>query len=346
MPLELVATAPRQPVVREYELGELPPDHVRIRTEFAAPKHGTEMAMYRSESSFNVGDWHADLALFTPREGAEEPAGFPMHLGNMAIGVITEVGSAVEAWQVGDRVFGHLPIREIQQVPATHLSRAPDGMSPEAIVYCDPAEFALGAVRDAQIRLGERVAIFGMGAIGLMAAQMAKLSGAEWVAVVDPLPIRREAALRHGADAAYDPTQVDVAYAIKTTLDRPGVDVAIESSGNYKALNEAIRCTHLGGRVAPLAFYCGDARGLFLGAEWHMNRLDMISTRSISDPNRDHPMWDSQRIKDCAFRLLEQGKLSVEGLVTPIVSIEEAAEAYRDIDEHPEKSIKMGVRFG
>ena len=103
--------------------------------------------------------------------------------------------------------------------------------------------------------------------------------------------------------------------------------------------------TSTSGRVAPLAFYCGEAQGLWLGEEWHMNRLDMVSTRACSDPNRDHPMWDDRRIIDTAFGLLREGALSVDGLVTPIVPMDEAAEAYREIDEHPERSIKMGVRF-
>jgi threonine dehydrogenase-like Zn-dependent dehydrogenase len=56
-------------------------------------------------------------------------------------------------------------------------------------------------------------------------------------------------------------------------------------------------------------------------------------------------MWDSPRITELAFRLLRDGQLTAEGLVTPIVTLDESAEAYRDIDLHPEKSIKLGVRF-
>lgn len=344
MPRELIAIGPRQPSIREYDDPPLTGDQVRLKTEFAAPKHGTELAIYRAESAFTRGEWRQDLAIFMPR-GAPKATSFPMHLGNMAIGLVTEVGEDVTQWKVGDRVFGHMPIRETQTVPETRLHAVPDGMSPEAIVYSDPAEFALGAVRDANIRLGDTVAVFGMGAIGLMAAQMARLSGAEWVAVIDPIAIRREAALSHGATVAYDPRELDVGLEIKTTLPRPGVDVAIEASGSYKALHEAIRCSHFGGRVVPLAFYCGDAQGLWLGDEWHLNRIDMISTRACSDPNRDHPMWDDRRIIDTAFRLLRDGQLAVDGLVTPIVSMDESADTYRDIDEHPERSIKVGVRF-
>jgi threonine dehydrogenase-like Zn-dependent dehydrogenase len=344
MPRELVAIAPHKPAIQAYDDPPLTGNEIRLRTEFAAPKHGTELAIYRGESAFTRGDWREDFAVFVPKETPQAPH-FPMRLGNMAVGIVTDVGPEVTQWKLGDRLFGHMPIRETQTVPETRLHAVPDGMAPEAIVYLDPAEFALGAVRDANIRLGDTVAVFGMGAIGLMAAQMARLSGAEWVAVIDPIPLRREAALKHGADAAYNPNDVDVALEIKTTLPRPGVDVAIEASGAYRALHEAIRCTHFGGRVVPLAFYCGDAKGLWLGEEWHMNRIDMISTRACSDPNRDHPMWDDRRIIDTAFRLLRDGKLGVEGLVTPIVAIDDSADAYRDIDEHPERSIKMGVRF-
>ena len=344
MPRELVAIAPHQPVLREYEDPPLTGDQIRLRTEFAAPKHGTELALYRGTSPFTRGEWRDDLALFVPK-GTPEAPHFPMHLGNMGVGVVAEIGPEATRWQPGDRLFGHLPIRETQTVSEDRLHAVPDGMVPEAIVYLDPAEFALAAVRDANIRLGDTVAIFGMGAIGLMAAQMARLSGAEWVAVIDPIPLRREAALKHGATVAHDPFELDVGLDIKTALPRPGVDVAIEASGSYAALHEAIRCTHFGGRVVPLAFYCGEAEGLRLGEEWHMNRIDMISTRACSDPNRDHPMWDDRRVVDTAFRLLRDGKLSAEGLVTPIVPIDEAAEAYREIDEHPERSIKMGVRF-
>ena len=216
MPKELVAVAPREPVVREYDLPELPDDHVRLQTQFAAPKHGTELAMYRGRSAFSRREWDGERWVSYARE-TEEPLGFPMPLGNMATGIVAEVGAAASRFRPGDRVFGHLPIREVHTVPEGHLQPAPEGMSPEAIAYWDPAEFALGAVRDANVRLGEHVAIFGMGAIGLMCVQMAKLSGAEWVTAIDPLPIRREAAARTGADEVYDPGEGDVGIATPRT---------------------------------------------------------------------------------------------------------------------------------
>ena len=71
----------------------------------------------------------------------------------------------------------------------------------------------------------------------------------------------------------------------------------------------------------------------------------MISTRDVSQPLPDHPLWDTQRLHTEAFALLREGRISVEGLVCPIVPFSESAEAYRDIDEVPEKSIKLGVVY-
>ncbi len=342
MPRELVAVGPRQPVIREYEEPPLGANEVRVVTEFSAPKHGTESGSYRGTSPFSGRRYDPELEIFVPHEG--EHQGFPVWLGNMSVGRVTETGPEVQRFGVGDRVFGHLPIRETHTVPEGRLHPMPENMTPEQVVYWDPAEFALGAVRDAAVRLGEVVALFGLGAIGFMVLQMARLSGAERVIAVDPLPNRRELALKHGADDVVDPKAADAGLEIKRMTGK-GVDVAIEASGSYRALHEAIRAAHLGGLVVPLAFYQGEAEGLRLGDEWHINRITMRSSRSISDPNRDHPMWDSARIKRVALELIRTKRVSVEGLVTPIVPFEESAEAYRMIDEHPEGCVKLGVRF-
>jgi threonine dehydrogenase-like Zn-dependent dehydrogenase len=345
MPRELVAIAPRQPVLREYDEPPLRPQQVRIRSEFSAPKHGTELGTYRGTSPFSVRRWDPEWSMFFPRE-EEAPASFPFRLGNMTVGVVTEAGEDAHRYRPGDRVFGHFPIRETHTVDETRIDGlVSEGMSPHAVVYWDPAEFALGAVRDAQIRLGERVAVFGLGAIGFMVLQMARLSGAAWVAAVDPISKRRELGLRHGADLALDPSACDVSLEIKKQTERIGPDVAIETSGAYPALHESIRCCALGGRVVPLAFYQGEAAGLRLGEEWHMNRVTVLSSRAITDPNRDHPMWDSARLKETAFTLLRTGRLSVEGLIDPIVPFEQSAEAYRAIDERPWESVKLGVVY-
>ena len=72
MPRELVAIAPRQPVIREYDEPKLQPKQVRVQSAFSAPKHGTELASYRGISPFSAGRYDRDLCLFLPEESKRE----------------------------------------------------------------------------------------------------------------------------------------------------------------------------------------------------------------------------------------------------------------------------------
>ncbi len=370
MPRELVAIAPRTPVLREYEEPPLGPAQIRIKTELASPKHGTELVAYRNDpiaSRPYDPFWGAAI----PRPPIPPP-GFPRPLGNMAVGVITEIGPEVTRFRVGDRVFGHYPIRETQTVDEAAADLLPEGLTPEAAVCLDPLVMAL-AMRDAGIKLGDRVAVFGLGAIGLFCVQLAKIAGADWVVAVDPLENRRELAVQFGADAALDPFagDGDVGMAIRRLtgpepdtetprtqtritsgyLERPtqtgnlGVDVALETSGSVPALHQAMRATRFGGTVCMVSFYGKDASGLYLGDEFHINRLNLISVRAESLPGRDAPVWDLARLVDLALSWLISGRMRTDGIVTPIVDFADSAAAYRAIDERPEESIKLGIRF-
>ncbi len=369
MPRELIASAPRTPALRSYDEPKLGPTQIRILTEFASPKHGTELVAYRDEPAAGrpySGAWGAVMPA------ASGGATFPRRLGNMAVGTVAEVGGEVSRFRVGDRVFGHFPIRETQTVEESQADLLPEGMSAEAAVCLDPAVMAM-AMRDVPIRLGDRVAVFGLGAIGLMAAQLARLNGADWVVAVDPIAARREVAVALGADAALDPiAEGDPGLAIRkltyagkgtpeapgrgarivggytedtTQLSQLGVDVAIEVSGSPRALHDAIRSTRYGGTICVLSFYGRDSAGLHLGEEFHINRLTLVSARAQSLPLRDAPAWDLARLVDISLKWLAERRLRVDGVVTPIVDFADSAEAYREIDEHPERSIKLGIRF-
>lgn len=342
MPRELIAIAPRTPVLREYEEPSLNPGEVRLRSIFSAPKHGSELRGYRAETKDHTSPFEWERRMHIGKGGTPK---FPIRLGNMTVGEVIEIGEGATCFQVGDRVFGHLPIRETHTVHEERLEAVPDRMSPEAIVYSDPAGVALSPVRDSKIGLGDRVAVFGLGAIGQMAVQIARLQGARWIAATDPILVRRELAKRHGADIAIDPTTEDAGLVIKDWTDKIGVDVSLETSGIYAALNDALRATGYMGTIVSSAYYTGDARALSLEGEWHRNRLTMISTRDVSQPIPGHPLWDTHRLHTEAFALLREERLSVESLVYPIVPFRESAAAYRDIDEAPEKSIKLGVVY-
>jgi len=342
MPRELIAVAPREPVLRDYSEPPLGPSDVRIVTEFGAPKHGTEMGMYTNEAPTSHARYDMEWRCFVPLASAAPS--FPRPLGNMCVGTITDVGTEVTGFKVGDRVGGHLPLREVHVVSTQRLFLMEPGFSPEAAVCIDPADAAL-AMRDAHMRVGDRAAVFGLGAIGLFAVQYCRLSGADLVIAVDPVAHRRVLALRMGADVALDPTTCDAGLEIRKLTNRTGADVVLEVSGNAAALHHAIRGACYGGTVGVISVAHGGP-ALNLGQEFHFNRINLISARTVSEPFPEMMGWDHRRVDDLAQRWLQSGRLTAEGIVSPIVSFDDCAEAYRRIEHHPEESVKLGVRFG
>jgi threonine dehydrogenase-like Zn-dependent dehydrogenase len=348
MPKELVAVAVRTPSIREYEDGPLGVSQVRVRTLQGAPKHGTEMHMYRGENPFADSRFDSEQRIFLPGTG-DKPA-FPMTLGNIAVGLVTEVGAEVRDFRVGDRVAGYGPLKSTQTwavgKPSVYpgVRKMPERMTWQEAVCLDPATVALGGVRDGNIKIGDRVAVFGLGAIGLIAVQLAKIAGASFVVAIDPIAARRDVASHVGADLVLDPTACDAGLEIRNATG-PGVDVALETSGSARALHHAIRGLAFRGTVALVAWYNEFKGGLDFGREAHFNRPTFVFPRAESEPHYDHPRWNNQRQADAAWELLVAGRIACDEIVQPVVSFADSVDAYRRIDEHPEQMIKLGVTF-
>lgn len=347
MPRRLAITAPHQVEVLEYEDPPLQAGQVLVKTELASGKHGTTTAMFDGRS-FQGQEFDQRMRLFV-ESGQETPAPTrerPWGTGTTGVGVVAAVGPEATRWKVGDRVFGIMDVRETNVCRQERLW--PLGEIDPTLALCiEPAYVAFHCIRESQVRYGDSVAVIGLGVLGLLAVRMAVQGGAETVIAVDGLPNRRAWAAEHGANAVLDPRDGDVAQQIHELTGGPGVDVAIELAGVYPALHTAIRAARVGGTICSAGFYQGEAHGLWLGREWHHNRLNMIVPHGCGwgHPPRDFPRWDEQRAYDAIAGLMRQGKLSAPGIITPIVPIEEGAEVFRLMREEPDQVIKYAVRF-
>lgn len=340
MPKELIAPAKEQVAFNEYESPSLQAGQVRVKSLFGAAKHGTEMALYKGYAAPR-GGFDKEYQLFSH---ALEMVRYPVRLGNMCVGEVVEVGPEVTRLKPGDRVFHYGSFRQEHVWPET-VRQLPEGVPWQAAVCLDPADFALGAVRDGHVRLGDAVVVFGLGAIGLMAIQLAKLAGAYPVIGVEPLALRRQVALDCGVDLVLDPITCDVGLEIKKATGKRGADVCIEYSGHHLALQAALRGVAYLGTVVAGAWPGSYPAGLDFGAEAHMNRARIIFSRACSEPNPDYPNWDEGRLFEVVWRLLANGSLKSEPIVQPIVAFDDLLTEYPKIATQPEKNIKLGVRF-
>jgi NADPH:quinone reductase-like Zn-dependent oxidoreductase len=338
----LVCNDEFQPRWESYTLGDLAPEEVRVKSELSAAKHGTEMARILGTAAHVNMRYLADRKHFDRTRESTRDTSKWVSTGNATVGTVMAVGSAVRDLKAGDRVWSGGGFQTVHQ--GGGFKKLIEGFSAEAACCMDPALFALGPVRDGNVRAGERVLVFGMGAIGLFAVQLARLSGAIEVGAVDPIAARRELAREHGATRVIDPAEVPDFAAASRDWFGDGADVTIEASGKYGALNLAIRATRYGGNVVPLGYYLGEARGLYLGEEFHFNQVNIISARTCSVPQRELS-WDDQRYEETLMELFVRGALQPIGLPSPIVGPEELPAAFGKIYHAPDTVIKVAVLY-
>lgn len=348
---KLVATAPRTAALVEYEDREILSNEVKVKVEFAAPKHGTELADFRGTTPFIDGKFDDEWKVFRQRD-EDEPRGIvfgDLPIGNMFVGTIIEKGSDVTEYEIGDRVCSYGPIKETQIVNAVDNYKlrkmSKDASAKNAVCY-DPAQFALSAIRDANVRPGDNVVVIGLGAIGLIALQIAAKLGASTVIGIDPIEKRRAVAEKYGAHYTLDSMKCDAGMEIKRLTGKMGADVIIETSGNMFALQSALKGLAYGGTIAYVAFAKPFPAGLWLGQEAHYNYGKIIFSRACSEPNPEYPRWSRHRIEDVVWDMLMNGYLDCEDLLDPVVPFAESADAFCEyVDNHPESSVKLGVTF-
>jgi 2-desacetyl-2-hydroxyethyl bacteriochlorophyllide A dehydrogenase len=344
---QLLVTGPRQTELGLYEEEELGELEVRAAALVSGISHGTELSLWRGSSPFASQRFDPALRLFVPDETTTNE---PFRLGYEWVGEVVETGSEVASFAPGDRIHLALPHRETHTfVPDSMLGvpvELPTVLPVDRATLIQTTTIALQTIHDAALKLGDGVAIFGLGTFGLLAVQLARLSGAVFVAAADPLESRRRLAESYGADVTFDPTAEDVALALRRLTGNTGVDVAVEFSGRYAALQDALRSVRVAGTVVAAGFYAEqNPAALLLGQEFHHNRLTLIASMGgWSSPSRE-PRWSRPRARELAARLLAEERLRTDELFTQRFPFDQAQAAYELIEAQPETALRVVLDY-
>jgi threonine dehydrogenase-like Zn-dependent dehydrogenase len=320
---------------------------VRVQTLYSGISAGTELSAYRGSNVYLHKCWAPASRLFLPSEAPSQP--YPLvGWGYEEVGEVVELGSEVRALQAGNVVYGTWGHRTHAVLDEAYAAarRKPNALDPLLAIFSHIGPIALNGILDAQIHIGENVAIFGLGVPGQIAAQLAKKSGAR-VFGVDRIPRRLALAQHLGAiDVALFPDDGSPAEQIKAQTGGRGADVCIEISGFTPALHEATRAVAYAGRVVALGFFQGEAQGLFQGEEFHHNRVQIICSQiSNVDPALTH-RWDRLRLIHTIMDLQVRSVLNLRPLITHVVPFEEAAAAFRLLDESPQEALVLDFGRG
>lgn len=262
-------------------------------------------------------------------------------LGYSCAGVVEQVGRGAEEFAVGDRVacagMGYASHAHAVFVPKNLTVAVPAEVSLEDASYVTLGAIALQGVRVADVRLGESVAVIGLGLLGQLTVQILKANGCRVVGV-DLDPAKVEQAVRLGADAAVRRSD-DVLAAVAHFTDGVGVDAVIvtaatESNDPIELAGELCRDR---GRVSMV----GAVKMDIPRKVYYMKELELRLSRSYGpgryDPSyeeegRDYPIgyvrWTERRNMQEFLRLVSTGQVTPSALTTHRFPVERAEEAY------------------
>ncbi|HEX7002624.1 MAG TPA: zinc-binding alcohol dehydrogenase [Trueperaceae bacterium] len=343
---------PRQVVLEEVPDAPLARGQVRVRTLYSGISAGTELTAYRGTNPYLHKRWDQQMRLF--QGGGLASESYPLRSwGYEEVGKVVELGPGVEpgreslAPELGAVVYGTWGHRSTAVLDGQYAfgRLLPQGLEPILGIFSHIGSIALNGIHDANPRVGETVAVFGLGVLGQIVAQLAKAAGARVIGV-DLDGSRLRLAREGGAvDAALDATEGGVAVRVKELTGGRGADVTIEVSGSAAALHDAIRATAYSARTVAMGFYQGGAEELFLGEEFHHNRIELRCSQISGVAPELSGRWDRLRLASTVMRLQLERVLRLEQLISRVVPAESAAEAYRQLDEQPGKALQVVLDF-
>jgi threonine dehydrogenase-like Zn-dependent dehydrogenase len=342
----VVFTGPRSVGFETYADRALDPHEVRLRTRYSGISAGTELTAYRGSNPYLHKQWDPARKLFL---AAGQPSlSYPVSgWGYEEVGEVIELGSEVQGLSIGDVIYGTWGHRTHHIVEEEYARQRLQAKSLDAIfgIFSQIGSIALNGVHDARIRIGETAVIFGMGTLGQIVGQLARKSGG-YVIGVDRFERRLKVALESGAaDVTMNADEGEVAERIRTLTENRGADVAIEVTGSSAALHQAVRSVAYSARVVALGFFQGEATGLFLGEEFHHNRVNIVGSQIFgTDPELTY-RWNRLRLVQTFMRLQTDGVVELRPIISHVIPFEEAGEAFRILDQEPENALQVVLDF-
>ncbi|WP_442581350.1 NAD(P)-dependent alcohol dehydrogenase [Mesorhizobium sp. ASY16-5R] len=241
---------------------------------------------------------------------------------------------AIGGWKFGNTIDGCQA--EYVRVPDALANLAPvdDGVTDEQVLMCpDIMSTGFAGAETGGIRIGDTVAVFAQGPIGLCATAGAKLMGATTIIAVDTVPARLEMAKRMGADIVVDFKKENPVDAIMRLTDGRGVDVAIEALGTQATFESALRVLRPGGVLSSLGVYSSDLR---IPLDAFAAGLGDKSIRTSLCPGGKERM---RRM----LEVISAGRVDLGGLVTHRFKLDQIEEAYELFANQRDGVLKVAI---
>lgn len=237
-------------------------------------------------------------------------------------------------WRFGNTIDGAQA--EFLLVPdaMTNLAPIPESLSDEQVLMCpDIMSTGFSGAESGKVRIGDTVAVFAQGPIGLCATAGARLMGATTIIGVDAVPARMEIAHKMGADHVVDYTKADPVNEILRLTDGRGVDVAIEALGRQETFESALRVLRPGGTLSSLGVYSSDLKiplDAFLAG---LGDHKIVTTLCPGGKERMYRLME----------VIAAGRLDTRPLVTHRFKLDQIEEAYDLFANQQDGVLKVAI---
>jgi alcohol dehydrogenase len=331
----LYFTAPGKVELREEALPTIQAGQVRVRTLLSAISPGTELLVYR-------GQFPSDLAVDESIGALAGAFRYPLRYGYSAVGQVEALGPGADPARLGRLLFALQPHTSHFLAATQELHALPEGVSAQDAVFLPNMETAVNFVMDGAPLIGEQVAVFGQGIVGLLTTALLAQFPLTSLVAVDRYPLRRQFSLELGASAALDPSDERLPHHF-ADLQPDGADLVYELTGAPEALDQAIAAAGFAGRVVIGSWYGRKRVSLDLGGRFHRSRMRLISSQVSTLAPEHSGRWDKARRFSLAWEML--GRIRPSRLISRRIPLAQAAEAYRLLDESPGEVVQVVLEY-
>jgi alcohol dehydrogenase len=240
---------------------------------------------------------------------------------------------ALGGWRFGNTINGAQAEYLLVPYAQANLARIPDSVTDDQVVLlADIASTGIGGAEAGGVRIGDTVAVFAQGPIGLCASLGAKAMGAALVIGVDADPSRLEMAHRMGVDVVLDARSGEAATQIRR-LTNGGVDVAIEALGTQQTFESALRSLRPGGTLSSLGVYSGKLEVPYDAFAAGLGNHRIVTTLCPGGKERMRRL----------IEMVRHGRLDLRPLLTHHFTLDTIGEAYRLFGERKDGVMKVAI---
>lgn len=250
-------------------------------------------------------------------------------------GKLSQCGGLIGGWKFGNTIDGAQAEYLLVPHAQANLARIPDELTDEQVVLlADIASTGFSASESAALQLGDSVAVFAQGPIGLCATLGARLKGAGLVIAVESDPIRIEMSKRMGANVVIDYHKEDIGYAIRKLTQGRGVDVAIEALGTSQTFENALRVLRPGGTLSSLGVYSGKLSIPLDPFAAGLGDHKIVTTLCPGGKERMRRLME----------LVRHGRVDLRPLLTHAFTLDDISKAYDLFANRKDGVLKVAIR--